>query len=1030
MDEDLDTTSGEPQEAVVVVHDREDIDRLGALDLPKGSHAVSALPFGYTVLTGEQIGRVAPWSEVLYVRPTTASSTTPRTPRPAAPFPGFDDVDLADRVLVGDGGEFSFSVSGSREDGGDLSTAGQTIGVEPTVGATATATVRDRWVRPGGSGSDRPVHGPSRTGQVPAGHRRIHRVHRTGHQPGRRRRPERRAWLRVAPTDTPLFVRTFGRVCQKPIKGGGVWVAEMELNRRTLLKSTGAATGAMVVGTGSTAGATGPNTGTVDDALDTDSGRPQEVLVVFTENEKVDLLDQFDLPEGYHKFEVLPIGYTKATGDQLAEIARLDAVKYVEANRELEWHNDDAREVTGAGAVQDELGYTGETAHVAVIDTGVDSDHPDLQRNLQHNYRYLNPFTTSEATTWVDTERTQRYGASGVNTDDNGHGTHTSGTVAGDGTASAGQFRGMAPDADLTVYSAGLTLFIVKTVASYDHLIANHAPENVDDQDEAVYVVNNSWGVDSEALFNPSGGVETATKAAYEAGILSVFSAGNAGPGTNTLNDYAKAPYNLSVAATNDAGEVTSFSSRGLNPDSPAYSGDRKAALENLEEYEKLERAGKVGSWEETARVGPGSDAGGLVSEDLTYGESTFVEWTPSSDTGAIDLTAEWTNTRQDIDVFVRKGGRDGPIVANSTNGQLLSGCGETCEALTSKRIEGGADYTIEINPWASVQDTVDLHIDEFAVDAGDSTFEPGDPIGLYRNGVGAPGAHVMSTLDPAAPLQGYPALHLDDHPEEAVRNTADQGERPFYGHLSGTSMSAPVVTGIATLVVDAHKLQNGTYPSPAELLRFLEATADHEPRVDHSYNHYTPANIGTGFVDAEAAVKATVYPDGVPSWDDVNDNVVTFGNEIEVLSVTGVREDDGDVFTAGQTDHIDLTVGDPDDADDPSHRVDVIYDVIPSEWDVVPADGDDLQYVDGEPRTEPTADGNATRVYIDGSVAAGKSGEFTYFAGAPETREETGSYTFGPARASSDADDRNRAVAVSGTSDTQFVVGQSTETS
>lgn len=795
----------------------------------------------------------------------------------------------------------------------------------------------------------------------------------------------------------------------------------MKLNRRTVIRTTGLAVGAATVGVGAGSEAQpNPREQTIDHELSLDTDELQEVLVVFDENDQVDLLAQFDLADGYHKFEVLPIGFTRATGTQIAAIASLDPVRYVEDNKELDWHNDDAREATGAGRVQSEVGYTGETAHAAVIDSGIDADHPDHQRNLQHNYRYLNPLSADngDATTWVDAEMVQQTGASGVTTDDNGHGTHVSGSVAGDGTASGGDYAGMAPDADLTVYSSGATLVILKAVAAFDHLIANHAPAVVGrDDDEAVYVVNNSYGVDSEALFNPSGSLETATKEAYENGILPVFSAGNAGPGINTLNDYSKAPYVLSVAATDDQGNVTGFSSRGLNPDSSAYSGDRKAALDNLAEYDKLEKGPTVTSKTKTASVGAGMDAGGIVDPAATYGESTYVEWTPESATGFVEISMTWTNNRQDIDIFLRKGGEDGPIVASSTNGQLTGGGGES---LTSKRIEGGRRYTMELNPWASAQASVEITIDEFELDAGDSSFEAGDPIGLYRNGVGAPGSYVMSTMDPAAPLQVYPALGADSDPEGSAQLLADQADDPFYGHISGTSMAAPVVTGIVTLLVDAHKLENGEYPTPDELIRFIEGTAD------HLNDTYTPANIGTGFVNAEAAVRATGFPDGLPSWDDVNANVVDFGDEPEFLTVTGSREDGGDFFTAGQTMEINLTVGGGTDAD-PSHDVDVVYDVIPDEWEVDPVDGDDLQYEDGEPRTEPTEDGSATKVFIDGSVPAGGSATFTYFVEAPSGPQQTGSYAFGPAQADSDEVD-DGAVAVSGTSDTNVVAGQSSE--
>ena len=48
-----------------------------------------------------------------------------------------------------------------------------------------------------------------------------------------------------------------------------------------------------------------------------------------------------------------------------------------------------------------------------------------------------------------------------------------------------------------------------------------------------------------------------------QAGINVVFSAGNNGPGANTLNPYAVAPWVVSVGATDTQGRLASFSSRG-----------------------------------------------------------------------------------------------------------------------------------------------------------------------------------------------------------------------------------------------------------------------------------------------------------------------------------------------------------------------------------------------------------------------------------------------------------------------------------
>jgi serine protease AprX len=449
-------------------------------------------------------------------------------------------------------------------------------------------------------------------------------------------------------------------------------------NRRKFLKSTGAAGVAATLPFSGTAAA---DDGIIDDAFDLVSGVLYESLVVFDSNDDVDQLDVLDLENGYHKFEVLPVGYTELSADQIRTIADWDSVRRVQKNVELEYHNDDAREVTDVDVVQNENGYTGEGVHTAVIDSGVDGAHPDLEDSLVANWRWAgNPL--GEPTLWVR--------AGDLDTDDNGHGTHVSGTVAGDGTQSDGQFKGMAPDADLSVYSAGLTLLIVKPVAAYDHMLARQRAGDVD-----ISVVNNSYGSSNGNDFDPDGALNVATWEAWNEGILPVFSAGNSGPDAGTLNQYAKAPNVLGVAATDDQKAVTDFSSRGR--ESGNY--DRKTALDNLAAYRET------------------GDASG--------------------------------------------------------------------------------------------------------------------PLGIYRIGVGAPGNEIVSTMNPADPLQ---AQSIDDG-------------RLWYATISGTSMSGPVTAGLATLVVDAYQQNNAGTPTPAEVLNTVEATA-YEARES-----YTPWNMGAGFVDALDAV-------------------------------------------------------------------------------------------------------------------------------------------------------------------------------
>ena len=86
------------------------------------------------------------------------------------------------------------------------------------------------------------------------------------------------------------------------------------------------------------------------------------------------------------------------------------------------------------------------------------------------------------------------------------------------------------------------------------------APEG--DPSLAPDVVNNSWGNDvgSDTRFRND------VKALREAGILSIFSAGNRGPGQGTnLGSPGSYTEALAVGALDQEGAVASFSSRGPN---------------------------------------------------------------------------------------------------------------------------------------------------------------------------------------------------------------------------------------------------------------------------------------------------------------------------------------------------------------------------------------------------------------------------------------------------------------------------------
>ena len=636
----------------------------------------------------------------------------------------------------------------------------------------------------------------------------------------------------------------------------------MQFNRRSFLKGAATAAGASAFISGS-AGAK-PVHAKLDDRLELD-GSLEEIVVTFRTNDRVTDLDRFDLADGYYQFEVLPFGYTRATAEQVRRIAQLQSVRRITPNYELEYFNDDAREETGAEAVAESLGYDGTHGHVAVVDTGIGAPHPDHRVNVVNNYEQVNPL--DENTMWVD--------AGPADTDGNGHGTHVSGTIAGDGSA-AEEYRGMAPAADLTVYSTGAAILIVNSLGAFDHLLSEKQSGRTTAQ-----AVNNSFGPigGNDANWDPDAPTNVATYKLFQAGILPVFAAGNCGPeggatcsrtGDNTQSNPSQAPWNLGVAATNDDREVTGFSSRG-RPE--GYDGlvnyDRQEALGNYAEYRRsLQPPGEDDETEQFYDVsGSGiaapfvietADSFTLVSdpdvdvEANGYYLSTTLTWDPSTGRGAPE-PSEFEFRLED---------EEGNVVAS--DGSTFIDRVRNEARLTIERYlpvpDGEAAYSLVLSS-SRTGGQYEVSGEVLAIDAEGGVPDPERPYALYRPSVGAPGDSIWSTVTPE---------------DQLAVTAADDGE-PFYTTLSGTSMATPVVAGVVALLNDAHFEEYGEYPDVLDVIEAVESTAEFDAEKGHTVH-----NIGEGFVDAEAALEEILArgdsSDSTDGSDDSDDPAVDRG--------------------------------------------------------------------------------------------------------------------------------------------------------
>lgn len=227
-------------------------------------------------------------------------------------------------------------------------------------------------------------------------------------------------------------------------------------------------------------------------------------------------------------------------------LSGLASVARIEYDTPVHAFMDTAAQWSGVTAARQMYGLDGQGVTVAVIDTGIDAGHAAFGDRVTAFCDLVGDDTGAPAY------------------DDNGHGTHCAGIIAGAGDEN-GANTGIAPAAELVgvkVLDSRGSGSMSTVIAGIEWCIERKQELGIDIISLSLGSTGSSDGTDATCL---------AANAAVSAGLVTVVAAGNSGPASATIGSPGAAEEVITVGAMGDPGEggffLADFSSRGPTAD-------------------------------------------------------------------------------------------------------------------------------------------------------------------------------------------------------------------------------------------------------------------------------------------------------------------------------------------------------------------------------------------------------------------------------------------------------------------------------
>lgn len=551
-------------------------------------------------------------------------------------------------------------------------------------------------------------------------------------------------------------------------------------------------------------------------------------------------------------------------------VAQLPGVARVTPDRMRRLHTDNGPQWIGADDLWNGTVATatkGEGIVIGVIDTGINPANPSFADPGGDGYNHANPrgrnygfcdaghpdynasFSCNDKLIGAyDFTRTLPDPA--VLYDNNSHGSHTASTAAGNVVNPAAlvaptitinrAISGVAPHSNLISYKACLG-----TGCPLSALLDAIDQATTDGVDVINYSIgggaSDPWSdPDSLAFLN-----------ARQAGVFVATSAGNDGPGSETLGSPGNSPWLLTVgSSSHDRAFVNSLTSLTRT--------DGLALLD-------ISGLGMTGPLPTTAIVYAGNYGDALCLNPFAPG--TFISQIVVCDRG--------TNARVNKGINVLAGGAGGMVLANdATNGDSINADAHVLPAVHITYSAG-----VNLKNWL-----------------GASSNHQAAITGTTTN-VSPANGDIMSSFSSRGSNHPLPSVIKPDvsAPGQDILAANGTNNATTWGLMSGTSMASPHAAGAAALLLS---LNPGW--SPAEVQSALMGTADPMVLKEDGTTPATPFDTGAGRVDVSQAALAgfvldeaySNYLNADPSQggDPETLNIPSLGREDIVSSTTWTR--------------------------------------------------------------------------------------------------------------------------------------------